>query len=124
MVVRSAQKNMDDVQKIRAAMDGNKPVITVAQQELIIKYVDIIGEDGKAMIEAIEEEARKPDKMPADIFKLIDSCLTSLSQKAKKARPIRRSDKAEGTCEVAAGGGHRGACNDAPRQPAQWRQAR
>jgi hypothetical protein len=84
MVVRSAQKNMDDVQKIRAAMESNKPVITVAQQELIIKYADIIGEDGKAMIEVIEEEARKPDKMPADVFKLIDSCLSSLSQKAKR----------------------------------------
>jgi 3-deoxy-D-manno-octulosonic-acid transferase len=58
MVVRSAQKNMDDVQKIRAAMESNKPVITVAQQELIVKYVDMLGEDGKAMIEAMEEEAR------------------------------------------------------------------
>jgi hypothetical protein len=84
MVVRSAQKNMDDVQKIRAAMESNKPVITMAQQELIIKYADILGEDGKAMIEVIEEEARKPDKMPADVFKLIDSCLSSLSQKAKR----------------------------------------
>jgi hypothetical protein len=53
MVVRSAQKNMDKVQKIRAAMEGNKPVITVAQQELIIKYADVLGEDGKAMIEVI-----------------------------------------------------------------------
>jgi hypothetical protein len=84
MVVRSAQKNMDDVQKIRAAMESNKPVITVAQQELIIKYADILGEDEKAMIEIIEEEAKKPNKMPADIFKLIDSCLSSLSQKAKR----------------------------------------
>jgi hypothetical protein len=84
MVVRSAQKNMDEVQKIRAAMEGNKPVIPVAQQELITKYADILGEDGKAMMEAIEEEARKPDKMPADIFKLIESCLSSLSQKAKR----------------------------------------
>jgi hypothetical protein len=83
MVVRSVQKNMDDVQKIRAAMEGNKPVNTVAQQQLIIKYADIIGEDGKAMIEVIEEEARKPDKMPADIFKLIESCLSSLSQKQR-----------------------------------------
>jgi uncharacterized protein YoxC len=84
MVLRSAQKNMDDVQKIRAAMESNKPVITKAQQELIIKYADILGEDGKAMIEVIEEEARKPDKLPADVFKLIDNCLTSLSQKAKR----------------------------------------
>jgi hypothetical protein len=84
MVVRSAQKNMDEDQKIRAAMEGNKPVKTVAQQELIIKYADVLGEDGKAMTEVIEEEARKPDKMPADIFKLIESCLSSLSQKAKR----------------------------------------
>jgi hypothetical protein len=84
MVVRSAQKSMDEVQKIRAAIEGNKPVITVAQQELIIKYADIIGEDGKAVIEVIEEEARKPDKLPADVFKLIESCLSSLSQKEKR----------------------------------------
>jgi hypothetical protein len=36
------------------------------------------------MIEVIEEEAKKPDKLPADIFKLIESCLSSLSQKAKR----------------------------------------
>ncbi len=65
-------------------MEGNKPVITGTQQELIVKYADKLGEDGKAMIEVIEEEARKPDKMPADIFRLIESCLSSLGQKAKK----------------------------------------
>jgi hypothetical protein len=36
------------------------------------------------MIEAIEEEARMPNKLPADVFKLIESCLNSLGQKAKK----------------------------------------
>ncbi len=56
----------------------------IVQQELIIKYADVIGEDGKAMIEAIEEEARKPDLLPADVFKLIERCLTSLSQMAKR----------------------------------------
>ncbi len=56
----------------------------MAQQELIVKYANVTGEDGKAMIEAIEEEARKPDMLPADIFKLIERCLTSLSQKAKR----------------------------------------
>jgi hypothetical protein len=35
------------------------------------------------MIEVSEEEARKPDKLPADVFKLIESCLSSLGQKAK-----------------------------------------
>ncbi len=75
---------MDEIQKIRAAMEGNKPVITGAQQELIIKYADILGEDGRAMIEVIEEEARKSDKLPADVFRLIESCLSSLGQKARK----------------------------------------
>jgi hypothetical protein len=59
MLVRSGQKNLDEIQRIRVAMEGNKPVITRAQQELIIKYADILGEDGKAMIEVIEEEAKE-----------------------------------------------------------------
>jgi hypothetical protein len=65
-------------------MEGNRPVITGVQQELINKYADVLGEDGKAMIEVIEEEARKSDKLPADVFRLIESCLNSLGQKAKK----------------------------------------
>jgi hypothetical protein len=84
MVVRSTQKNLDEIQRVRAAMEGSRPVITRPQQELIIKYADILGEDGKAMIEVIKEEAKKPDKLPADIFKLIESCLSSLGQKAKR----------------------------------------
>jgi hypothetical protein len=84
MLVRSGQKNLDEIQRIRVAMEGNGPVITGAQQELINKYADVLGEDGKAMIEVIEEEARKPNKLPADVFRLIESCLNSLGQKAKK----------------------------------------
>jgi hypothetical protein len=71
MLVRSGQKNLDEIQRIRVAMEGSGPVITGAQQELINKYVGVLGEDGKAMIEAIEEEARAPNKLPADVFKLI-----------------------------------------------------
>jgi hypothetical protein len=84
MIVRSGQKNLEEIQRIRAAMEGSGPVITGAQQELINKYAGVLGEHGKAMIEAIEEEARAPNKMPADVFKLIESCLNSLGQKAKK----------------------------------------
>jgi hypothetical protein len=92
MLVRSGQKNLDEIQRIRAAMEGNRPVITGAQQELIIKYADVLGEDGKAMIEVIEEEARKLDKLPADVFRLIESCLNSLG---KETRSVRRGDKTE-----------------------------
>ncbi len=43
----------------------------------------MLGEDGKAMIEAIEEEARAPGKLPPDVFKMVESCLHSLGQRAK-----------------------------------------
>jgi hypothetical protein len=45
MVVRSAQKGQDDIQKIQDAMESCKPVITDYQWELIIKQANIIGED-------------------------------------------------------------------------------
>jgi hypothetical protein len=55
-LIRSGQKNLDEIQRIRVALESNNPVITGAQRELIDKYA---GEDGKAMIEDIEEEAKK-----------------------------------------------------------------
>jgi hypothetical protein len=43
MVVRSAQKGRDDIQKIQDAMESRKPVITDYQRELIVKQANIIG---------------------------------------------------------------------------------
>jgi hypothetical protein len=57
MVVRSAQKEMGDVQRIREAMEGKKPVVTASQRELIIRQASITGEDGAGMVEEIEEAA-------------------------------------------------------------------
>ncbi len=75
---------MDEIQRIRVALESNGPVITGTQRELIDKYADLLGEDGKAMIEAIEEEAKMPGKLPADVFRLVESCLHSLGHRAKK----------------------------------------
>jgi hypothetical protein len=83
MVVRSAQKGRDDIQRIRDAMESRKPVITDYQQEVIVKQANIIGEDGEAMIQDIENEALKTNQMAADIFKLIESCMASLNQKVR-----------------------------------------
>jgi hypothetical protein len=83
MVVRSAQKGLDDVQRIREAMEGNKPVVTAGQRELIIKQANIIGEDGTAMVEDIEDAATNDKMLPADVFKMIGRCMASLGQKAK-----------------------------------------
>jgi hypothetical protein len=81
MVVRSAQKNTDDIQRIREAMEGRRPVIPDGQRELIIKQAGIIGEDGVAMIEDIEDAAASTTikLLPADVYKMIDRCMTSLS---------------------------------------------
>ncbi len=55
-------------------MEGGNPVITGAQQELIEKNAALLGEDGDAIIQDIQAEAEKAGKLPADIFKLIESC--------------------------------------------------
>jgi hypothetical protein len=83
-LVRSGQKNLDEIQRIRVALEGKKPVVTGAQRELFEKYADVLGEDGQAMIEAIEKKAGEPNKLPADVFRLIESCLHALGQRAKR----------------------------------------
>ncbi len=66
-------------------MEGGKPVITDYQRELIVKQVNIIGEDGLAMIQDIEDAALSTTTrlLPADVFKMVESCLASLNQKAR-----------------------------------------
>ncbi len=85
MVVRSAQKGRDDIQRIRDAMEGRKPAITDSQRELIVKQPNIIGEDGLAMVQDIEDAALSTTikLLPADVFKMIESCMASLNQKVR-----------------------------------------
>ncbi len=83
MVVRSGQKGNPEIQGIRDAMEGNKPVVSDSVRELIIKQADTLGEDGIAMVEDIESAAvcsvNKP--LPADVFRLIEKCQASLKQR-------------------------------------------
>jgi hypothetical protein len=83
-LIRSGQKNLDEIQRIRAAMERGNSVVMRTQQELIEKYAALLGQDGKAIIQDIEEDAGKTSKLPADVFRLIDSCLYSLGQRAKR----------------------------------------
>jgi hypothetical protein len=66
-------------------MEGHRPVIPDGQRELIIKQANIIGEDGVAMVEDIEDAAASTTikLLPADVYKMIDRCITSLSQKVR-----------------------------------------
>ncbi len=64
-------------------MEGRKPVITDHQRELIVKQAGIIGEDGLAIIQDIEDAALNTKSLPADVFKMIESCMASLGQKVR-----------------------------------------
>jgi hypothetical protein len=83
MVVRSAQKGHPDIQRLRDAMEGSKPVVSDFMRELIIKQAGMIGEDGRAIVEDIESAAVCPVNklLPADVFKMIERCAASLEQK-------------------------------------------
>jgi hypothetical protein len=83
MVVRSAQKGHPDIQRIRDAMEGGKPVVSDFMRELIVKQAGMIGEDGKAIVDDIESAAVCPINklLPADVFKMIERCAASLEQK-------------------------------------------
>ncbi len=70
--------------KNRDVMDGRRPVITDHQRELIVKQANIIEEDGVAMIQDIEDAALETGQMAADVFKMIESCMASLSQKVRR----------------------------------------
>ncbi len=83
MVVRSGQKGHPDIQRIRDAMEGGKPVVSDFMRELIVKQAGMIGEDGKAIVDDIESAAVCPINklLPADVFKMIERCAASLEQK-------------------------------------------
>jgi hypothetical protein len=81
-LMRSGQKGLDEIQRIRAAMEGGNPVIPEALQQLIKVQAAVLGEDGDAIIQDIQEEAEKAGKLPADIFKLIEGCRRDLGKRA------------------------------------------
>ncbi len=83
MVVRSGQKGNPEIQRIRDAMEGNKPVVSNFMRELIVKQAGLIGEDGMAMVEDIESAAVCPVNklLPADVFRMIERCEASLKQR-------------------------------------------
>jgi hypothetical protein len=80
-VVRSDQKGMEEVQRIREALAGGKPVLSESQVDLIKWHTTFLGEDGKAAMRGIQEEATKTVCLPADIAKLIESYCKELTQR-------------------------------------------
>jgi hypothetical protein len=116
-LMRSGQKGFDEIQRIRAAMEGGNPVILEPLQQLIKVQAALLGEDGDAIIQDIQAEAEKDGKLPVDIFKLIESCCMDLGQKSGTPGAVKRDYKGKGTRETSAGGSHTGASNQVQRRP-------
>jgi hypothetical protein len=106
--MRSGQKGLDEIQRIRVAMESGNPVITEAQKELIKRNAALLGEDGDAIIQDIQTEAELDGRLPADIFK-IRGMLPRSEQESGESREIKRSSEGEGDREADAGGVHEGA---------------
>jgi hypothetical protein len=78
-VVRLDQKGMEEVQRIREALAGGKPVLSESQVDLIKRHTTFPGEDGEAAMRGIQEEATKTVRLPADIAKLIENYCKDLT---------------------------------------------
>jgi hypothetical protein len=100
-------------------MEGGNPVITEVQQELIKRNVALLGEDGDAIIQDIQTEAEKAGRLPADIFKLIESCCQDLNKRVASLEISNDLVRGKGTGETGAGGGHEGAGDQVQRRSGQ-----
>jgi N6-adenosine-specific RNA methylase IME4 len=119
-LMRSGQKGLDEIQRIRAAMEGGNPVITEVQQGLIKRNAALLGEDGDAIIQDIQSEAEKDGRLPADIFKLIESCCQDLNKRVASLEILNElvRERKPGW-ETGAGGGHEGAGVQVQRRSGQ-----
>ncbi len=91
-LVRSDQKGMEEVQRIRAALAEGRPVLTEAQQDLIKQQTALLGEDGDAIIRGIQEEAESAGRLPADISKIIEKCCQDLGRSVAR---LERSNEVQ-----------------------------
>ncbi len=92
-IVRSEQKNTEEVQRIREALAEGRPVLSEAQADLIRRQAALLGEDGEDMMQAIQEDAVKTGHLATDIAKVIEKCCQDLGQRVatqKKSNEIER----------------------------------
>jgi hypothetical protein len=86
-------------------MEGGKPVIAEAQQELIRRNAALLGKDGNDIIQDIQAEAEVDGRLPADIFKLVERCCQDLSKRVASleiSNDLIREREAERLAQVEA----------------------
>jgi hypothetical protein len=80
-IVRSEQKSMEEVQRIREALAEGRPVLSEAQADLIRQQAALLGEDGEDIMQTIQEDAVKTGCLAADIAKVIEKCCQDLGRR-------------------------------------------
>jgi hypothetical protein len=104
-LVRSDQKGMEGIQRIRTAMADGYPVLTEAQRDLIKKHTALLGEDGDTIIRDIQGEAETEGRLPEDIFKIIEKCCQDLNQRVaclERSNEVERERETERLAQVEA----------------------
>jgi hypothetical protein len=91
-IVQSDQKGMEEVQRIREALAEGRPVLSEAQEELIRLQSTFLGEDGEAVMQAIQEDAVTTGRLPADIAMVIEKCCQDLGRRVAR---LERSNEVE-----------------------------
>jgi hypothetical protein len=89
-IVRSDQKGMEEVQRIREALAGGHSIFTEAQEDLIRRQSNLLGEDGDGVMRAIQEDAESAGRLPADIARVIEKCCQDLGRRMAR---LERSDE-------------------------------
>jgi hypothetical protein len=72
---------MEEVQRIREALVEGRSVLLEAQRDLIERQTTLLGEDGDAVMQAIQEDAVKTGRLPADVAKVIERCCQDLGRR-------------------------------------------
>jgi hypothetical protein len=70
---------MEEVRRIQEALAGGKSVLSESQVDLIKQHTTFLGEDGEAVMRAIQEEATKTGWLLADIAKVIENYCKDLA---------------------------------------------
>jgi hypothetical protein len=92
-IVRSEQKNTEEVQRVREAMAEGRSVLSEAQADLIRRQAALLGEDGEDIMQAIQEDAVKTGRLAADVARVIEKCCQDLNQRVATQKKSNEVEK-------------------------------
>jgi hypothetical protein len=81
-VLPSDQKDMEEVQRIREAIQKGESILTDSLVEFIKHNAAVLGEDGRAAMREIQQKATEPGCLPADIARIIEGYCKDLGRRA------------------------------------------